>query len=438
MLEKLYLKNFKAFCDNEINFKPITLFLGPNNSGKSSILSAIRILSQTCSSSDKDIPLLLNGKLGDFGTYRDIVHKNAAQSDMHIHITTNLPRYGQMKIELVFMYRAKLKQIILKKVNMYSKESELIKSTYSRDSEKQIIDQLGNVIIPTPSKSAVSKTFRWANFLPERVFLYRSDTTESFFETIEPTIFRKVALLSNSLSKELQDIEYIGAMRMPPARTYLYTGEKRRHVGVSGENCANMLAMDSLRTGSRSKNILKKCVAWLKTAEIANDIKIESLSSRHYEIRVQHPNSMEYQNFADVGYGNSQILPILVAGYNLEEQCTLLVEEPEIHLHPRAQAELGSFFYDMYKGGIQSIIETHSEHLVVRLQTLVAKGDINKDDVIFYYVYPQNGKKIISSLTLDDLGKFTTEWPKGFFPERLSEAKQLAKIRFAKEMELDQ
>ncbi len=168
----------------------------------------------------------------------------------------------------------------------------------------------------------------------------------------------------------------------------------------------------------------------MKQAGIASDLRVEPLSDRHYEIRVQHPVTEEYQNLADVGYGNSQILPVLVGGFNLRPGATYLVEEPEIHLHPRAQAELGDFFLDLYRRGVQSVVETHSEHLILRLQQHVASQSIPPDKIGFYYVYAQGKKKGVAPLKLDSLGRFTEPWPEGFFPERLEEAKKLSKLRF--------
>ena len=107
-----------------------------------------------------------------------------------------------------------------------------------------------------------------------------------------------------------------------------------------------------------------------------------------------------------------------------------MIEQPEIHLHPRAQAELGRFFATLYQRSVQSIIETHSEHLILRLQQYVANGEISAADIVFYYVYAKGGRKVVKRLSVDSLGRFVEEWPDGFFPERLEEAKNLARARF--------
>lgn len=190
-----------------------------------------------------------------------------------------------------------------------------------------------------------------------------------------------------------------------------------------------MLAMDSMRRGRKSRGIRQNVVNWLQIAGIASDIKIVHLSDRYFEVHIQHPITKEYANFADVGYGNSQVIPVLVAGLNAEGGDTFIVEEPEIHLHPKAQAELGDFFLDQFKRGVQSVIETHSEHMIVRLQRHIAQGNLQPKDVRIYYVHPTSSGKELIPLELNAQGIFTAEWPGGFFPERLAEAKELAIAR---------
>ena len=130
----------------------------------------------------------------------------------------------------------------------------------------------------------------------------------------------------------------------------------------------------------------------MKKSGIAGDLKVHSLSDRHYEIHDRHPITGEYSNFADVGYGNSQVIPVLIAGYNLRPGDTLLTEQPEIHLHPKAQAELGDFFCDLHQMRVQSFVETHSEHLVLRLQEQVVNGTIPYNDIAFDYVYAKESE----------------------------------------------
>lgn len=449
MINNISAKNFKAFENIEMDIRPITLIVGPNNSGKSSALAIPRILSQTLQSYDNNIPLLLNGYLGDFGTYKDITFGNITRRGIEIKISasknpnssfnsTFFRRAGlDINAEVVFnfkyKYRSKFREIVLKEIIIESCGRNVITITRSDDSENYVINTLNNVTIPTELRSSISRNIRVFNFLPRNLLLgYEMHTNQKIKNLIADetlNITRALGYICDILHKDLIGMEYLGAMRSAPLRSYLYSGEKHSKVGVSGENSANILAMDDIKGEKKTKNLISKISDWLNKAGIASDLKINHLSDRHYEIKIQHPVTKEYENYADVGYGNSQIIPVLTAGYNMNAGNMLIIEEPEIHLHPKAQAELASFFLDMYQDNKTVIAETHSEHLIVRLQQYIASGLIPGKNIVVYYSHFIDDKKALIKLELDELGNFTQPWPEGFFPQRLEEAKALAKAR---------
>jgi predicted ATPase len=124
----------------------------------------------------------------------------------------------------------------------------------------------------------------------------------------------------------------------------------------------------------------------------------------------------------DVGFGISQVLPIIVQSM-LSRNSTLLIEQPEIHIHPRLQAELGSLLAECIKPPFENqfIIETHSEHLMLRLQKLIRKGKLKPEDISVIYVdRGTEGSKCLH-LRLDEEGDFIDEWPDGFFEEDFNE-----------------
>jgi predicted ATPase len=174
---------------------------------------------------------------------------------------------------------------------------------------------------------------------------------------------------------------------------------------------------------------------------MAHSASLDAISDRHFEIRVKNFFTREDQNIADVGYGHSQVIPFLAGGYALGAGSVYIAEQPELHLHPKAQAELGDFLLDLYIAQTQVLVETHSEHLILRLQQHVASGNIPASDVRIFYISndistevnpgSQTADKEIIPIDIDSKGQFTRPWPKGFFPEKLEESKKLAKIRAA-------
>lgn len=445
MITRLKLRNFKAFESLDLELKPITMILGPNNSGKSSIISPFRLLIQTMESYDQDVPLLLDGVLGDFGTFKDIVFGNHRGRVFEIGYSVNTSLFGEeseMGVDLAFKYRSKRRELILKKVQVYKENRSLLVLNYSEESERMTVASLGGRTVPSQYKASYSRRVRLNHFAPHLMFSSptppsrkstSSDEPERFRIKNETGIMRQINQTSTRLERELVEMDFIGAMRVPPDRTYLFSGEKRKRIGASGENAASLLVMDASRKGLRRINLSELVSQWLKRAGMAEKLSIVPISDRHFEIRVVHPISRENQNLTDVGVGNSQVIPVIVGGYNLPPDSTYFVEEPEIHLHPKAQAELGNFFGDLYDRNIQAVVETHSEYLILRLQQLVAEGKIQHEDIAFYYVdsNPEGGKSV-KKLTLDEQGRFTEDLPNGFFPERLEEAKRLSRIRYAR------
>lgn len=432
MLTFLGLKTFRAFEQVSVDLAPITVFVGPNNAGKSSIISALRILAQTAASDDFRIPLLLNGPMGDFGTYGDLVFANNVRRSIGIQLGATLSQrspFREARLELNFAYRSQRREVILKNSAVYDQNQKTVLTTnYTPGSERHVV-QLGGAKSPQSGEKGIEGRAYLMHFLVPAWRLVedhmRKETQESRME------IRRVAVFADTTFREflsaLRSIEYLGPFRVSPGRTVLFSGERPTSLGRDGARTAHLLAADYLRKGKQKKRLLNRIIWWLKQAGIAKDIEVKVLSGRHFEVLVQHPATLEYENLADVGYGISQVLPVIAGGYNLSEGATLIVEEPEIHLHPRAQAELGEFFASLYEHKIQCILETHSEHLIVRLQRYVAEHRIKAKDILVYYVHAPADKKEVVKLRLADDGTFLDKWPSGFFDERLKEVGDFAR-----------
>jgi predicted ATPase len=109
-----------------------------------------------------------------------------------------------------------------------------------------------------------------------------------------------------------------------------------------------------------------------------------------------------------------------------------VVQEPEIHLHPNAQASLASFFVSLFQQTGQLFIETHSDALVLRIARHVALKELNPKDVAVFFFTNTSEGKIVEQLTITDRGTFAPPWPGGFFPQREVETLGLARARNAK------
>jgi len=442
MITKLYLENFRAFEKLNIPLTKINCFFGPNNSGKSAILSAINILSQTLDSHDRDVPLLLNGKFEDLGTYWDAVFKNNENQNIKIglefleYMKQHTDESLSARLDVEFHYRKQRREVVINGIEINSPPSQLLlKTRVSLRSNLQLIEYVSpkypNIRLGRSSSGILVTNHFIPQFSPtfSRRYLFPPHRrgTKNFddYMSLEWDLYR----ISRIISDHLSSLEFIGPFRSRPQRTYFFSGEAPSSVGASGEKCIDILASDQSRRKGKRKNIAQLVSNWLRQSGLAKSIYVFPFTDRHFEIYIDHIHTGEEVNIADAGFGISQILPILVAGYFIPSNSTFIIEEPEIHLHPKAQSEIGTFLYDVSKRDIQIFVETHSEHLLLRLQSHIAAGDLSPNDVNIFYIYSEEKgrRKIYKLIPIGKYGYFKEEWPQGFFPERIKEAENIAK-----------
>lgn len=444
MFTKLQLKNFRAFREASVELGKINLFFGPNNAGKSSLISALNLIAQTVKSADIDADILLSGRFEDFGTYYDMVNDNDETKIITLGIEAELviPRrlyvdskrggrllriqeklqrgYGEVQIG----YRKRRHEVQLLGTEIQIPEENILIRTERNRLGRHVVKSMTG--FEDLSLDQINQIIFVRNLMTTVYPLRQLSIRHPSYDKLRTTQH-----FSRNLRELINKVEFIGPFRSNPQRFYTLTGESPSNVGRHGERALEIMMQDEKRRGKGKKNLMKLASDWLKETEMARSIDTISMTDRYFEIIVENFFTKEQENLTDVGFGCSQILPVLIAGFNVDEGGVFIVQEPEINLHPRAQADLGSLFKKLYQKGIQLIIETHSEHLLLRLQSHIANGDIKAEEVKVYYVDPEGKKRIrkkeITKLDIGEDGYFIKEWPKGFFPERLEEAKRLAK-----------
>jgi len=221
------------------------------------------------------------------------------------------------------------------------------------------------------------------------------------------------------LERILEALFPIRPFRRLPERWYIFTGTAPQHVGYQGDLLPDLLL--------RRPELVDETNEWLEKLNIGHKLTVKSMgadSGDLFEVRLIDTRRKGHVDAAlpDVGFGISQLLPFIVQSLVAEEQI-ISIEQPEVHVHPRLQADLGDLLAEAIKEPRQNqfIVETHSEHLILRLQRLVRKKQIEPEDVSVIYVSrgPEGAKA--ERLHLDEEGDFIDEWPNGFFLERLRE-----------------
>ncbi len=175
----------------------------------------------------------------------------------------------------------------------------------------------------------------------------------------------------------------------------------------------------------RKVTLARKVEEQLRELGLAKSLNVRSLDTnkRHYEVQIvpakgedDNANRVLSLSIPDLGFGVSQVLPVLVLCYYAPPRATVILEQPEIHLHPSAQAGLADIFIDVIKKRrLRLIIESHSEHLLRRIQRRIAEGALPLEDAAIYFcVLEANGRSRLEELKLNLYGDIQN-WPKDFF-----------------------
>lgn len=157
---------------------------------------------------------------------------------------------------------------------------------------------------------------------------------------------------------------------------------------------------------------------------------------------VRTHSGSEPVRITDVGFGVSQVLPVVVQAFYAEPRSTVLIEQPELHLHPAVQADLGDLFAasvtareEGEERGVQLIVESHSEHLLRRLQRLIAEEEISADQIALYFCYTGPNGSVIDRLEVDTYGNILN-WPPDFFGDELEDLAVQAQAGMQRKMRL--
>lgn len=428
MLTRLRLKNLKTWSeqlwDPGVDLAPITLLLGPNSAGKTSILQLPLLLKQTFESPDRQLDLNMGGQttdLVDLGSYEAVVHRHDAEREMGVGLTLHDVLSGDVP-DLVYCatYLNRSGRPALKRMEI-SSGGDLFAA------ERQ---GAGGYLLIAPGYAAKQFSNRpdaRRSFQPERSIAFSPDAVNEIGASGP-----KVQDLSLRLRQELGRLAYLGPLRQKPERTYLWGGGEPGDLGVRGEGAVHAL-LASANTRKRQKEgteggkgwLISKVSHWLERLGVADSLELERQGrSRHYEVIVVR--GRQRANIMDVGFGVSQVLPMLVLAYFVPRGTTIIAEQPEIHLHPRAQVGLAELMAEVARERyVQFMVETHSEHLFRRLQALLAEGTkVTRRDCALYFVDAAGDDSAnLTTLELDDYGR-VANWPAHFFGDATGETER--------------
>lgn len=427
MLTSLHLKQFKAWADTgTIALKPITLLLGTNSSGKSSLIQSLLLLKQTVESPDRTIHLNLGGDerndVFNFGDFSSILTQGSTDRQFEIHFTftrgSTEERISAGAFDAVYGQTANGTVVI--------QQLRLSAQPDGPSFRVQRREKGAFAIYVEPEATTRGKS---RDYAPERSIAFASKAVTLLGE--DGSVVQDISL---AIRRELEGLVYLGPLRQKPLREYPWNKGKPGVIEPDGRQAIDALLASALLQGPDRNRIIEKVAHWLKRMDLADQLQVRQVGrSTRYEVVIDS-QSVE-ANLRDVGIGISQVLPVLTVAFFAQPGSTVILEEPEIHLHPLAQSMLAELFVEASRErDIQFVIETHSEHLFRRMQTLVAREEVSTEDCELYFVEKDQGHAQLRRLELDAYGR-VTNWPDRFFGDALGETEEQAKLMFQRRME---
>lgn len=431
MLMYLKLENFKIWrSTGPIHLAPITLLLGTNSSGKSSLIQSLLLIRQTVKGDDPNLDLNLGNPDADdsvtLGQFKDVLchhgADSASTSATQVGIEFRWSEDGEAGNSTLFSAR-------------YNKGpagcAELTFLRLGRDGHGFSVQRRKPGIYRLSLATQAKPLGQSADFRPQRSFAFSASTLNKL--GAQGDLIKQIG---PALLDELGRIIYLGPVRRLAQRDYVWAGRMPAHIGDDGAKAVDaLIASGVARQAAKKRNqpvpaeaqLFEQTIRWLKDMNLADGLAIRALgNSARYELLIE--NGDQASNLKDVGVGVSQVIPVIVAALFAQPGHIVIVEEPESHLHPLAQSKLAELLAQVSKErNVQFIVETHSEHLFRRMQTLIAKQQIKPKETAMYFVEREGRNAKLRELVPNEFGAI--DWPDKFFGDAIGEAREQAKAR---------
>lgn len=448
MLRSLRIENFKGWKDSgHIRMAPITLFFGANSSGKSSIGQFLMMLAQTVvESQDRKSVFYLGHRRSavNLGSYQKMVFRHDAKNNIRFEYEwqVSVPEFASRGSVDSIRFAAEVgvegtgQTPLLKNLSYRLKQDEAVQLRV--DMQRSSGPEAEYLIRADPEGALKLKKGRpWIARHPVRFYGFPDEIVASYQDA---DFLRDLNLYHEAL---FRSIYYLGPIRTKAERLYSWPGTEPESVGYEGENTiAAILAADNqermiaLRQKREGKVIRKNgqliqqiVAAKLKEMGLIEDFKIKSIAPniQQYEVLVRTRGSKDWVDLPDVGFGVSQVLPVLVQCFCAPPGSIIVMEQPEIHLHPRAQSVLADVMVDVVNSrengkdrNIQLIIETHSEHFLRRIQRRIADDTVSDNTVAAYFAGMERDVAVLSRLEINRFGTIQN-WPHNFFGDEMGD-----------------
>lgn len=452
MIKELEIENFKCFKKLKIEFGKLTLLTGANSSGKSSIIYGLLAPLQSVG-----FPAIFspNGKYVNMGDFEDISNMHSKTNVIKINLMYSLKIGPKEELVDTFLETSwvndskkrlptlhkliakssyfnlaidcskKLKQVEFE----YFEVKDPMGNVNSIDFQRKMNNWLSEIISYGKNETNDTKKERKKTVLESRMDLLELQFKRNIgkltftFRNVEEDLKKSIetkgsfglSTVYSSIKSAFKEFElktnYISSFRYHPERLRVEISKSDLTVGKYGENCEDQIISWENKRGKEFQEFKKI----IKKINLLQDIKAFRLTGGNYQLKIKPFRKGVFSSITDVGFGISQFLPIVVADIQLGKNSSLIISQPEIHLHPSIQSDFGDYLCEQISNNNKSyIVETHSEYLLNKIRLLIVENKIAADDVKAYYLEKKDSEHTISPLKFTNKGEIL-DAPESFF-----------------------
>ena len=436
---KLSIKGFKSIRELQgFDFHPLTMLTGINSSGKTSLVQSLLLLKQTLESESKEV-LRLNGKYISTENEHDLVSGKSEtdQFEFVVELDEDELRlqegydeqgitYLKYKVDFhvnggVYVHAIDMDMIRNgNKIGVALSAVKDIKESHGYHiSLKKLSVSRGNVPVDFSKPFIVS----FSNFFPQ--FASGVDGNGEPLTLPVPFVDEVMKLLTSYFSH----IYYVGPLRIKPEPVISYATGNFKDVGINGLYTRFVLHNRRDEKVNTEETLLQATRRWVcDELQLAESIETIKDGTNSYRVVLKN-NGLEV-DLCHMGLGVSQVLPIIVQGLLVPKGGMLIVDSPEVHMHPSVQAGLVDFFIELAKHGREVLVETHSDHIITRLRRRVAEG-LDPARVNLCFVTCTESGSTYETLGIDNQGSFFGGLPTGFMDTQDNDFRKIVEAKFA-------
>ena len=409
---QFHIENVRCFADKQtFEIRPLTFLTGENSTGKTTLLSCWSVLDQIIRQRRRWGALDFNKEPYNMGSFDDIIHKTGEGEKSNKKVQSFIMKLtlesSQTEYTICFKKKEKGSEPVIDYIKIKYK-NDILSFHYNKKSELAFsLEHISKNKVsktPLPMKITIPTLIPFPILL--NVILHHVSTysKNKISDSQKKQIKKIITVLESDIQSVFKYSLDFGPVRSKPLRTY---DPIRENIDPEGKEIPMILRSISFHKETKWKNFCKKMSSFGQISGLFSDIKVEQYGkSDSGPFQLQFNVRGLLSNIADTGYGISQILPLLVHIFLTPKRFQFLIQQPEVHLHPKAQAELSTLLIQSIKDKEHSfLVETHSDYMVDRARIEIRKGNIQPDQVSLIYLEPvSKGKVKAHNLFFDKQG----------------------------------